>query len=130
MAEGLANSLFGDRLEARSAGTMKTGVSPYAVRVMAEIGIDLSGHSSKTVEEFLGQVFDLVVTVCDQAREACPFFPGRKIVHRAFEDPGAAGGSEAELLARFRRARDEIRRWIGEVLPAELPGKHFTDRDK
>ncbi len=113
MAEGLMNALRGDEYTARSAGTEPSEVNPYAVRVMQEIGIDISGHHSKSLELFLDQDFDYVVTVCDHANEACPFFPGGKErVHKGFQDPAAVEGPEEVMLAGFRRARDEIRAWI------------------
>ena len=116
MAEGLVNAFYGDRLEAHSAGTEPSRVNPLAIRVMAEIGIDISGHHSKGVEEFLDQDLEYVVTVCDHANETCPFFPGGKErIHRGFQDPAAAEGSEDEKLAVFRRVRDEIRHWLEET---------------
>ena len=113
MAEGLMNALSGDRFVAWSAGTKPSEVNDYAVKVMKEIGIDISGHRSKSVEEFLEQDFAYVVTVCDQANEACPFFPGGKErIHKSFEDPAAIEGNEELKLACFRRTRDEIKAWI------------------
>jgi len=109
MAEGLLRAWGGSRFEAFSAGTEATGVRPLAIRAMAELGIDIAGQTSKTVATFEGQEFDYVITVCDDAREACPYFPGgREQVHWSFEDPAAAQGSEEERLAVFRRVRDEI----------------------
>ncbi len=113
MAEGLLRHLAGDRFEAHSAGTEAAHVRPLAIRVMDEIGVDLSGQESKTLERYLGQPFDYVVTVCDEANEACPFFPGAKNhLHWSFEDPSRADGTEEERLAVFRRVRDEIRERI------------------
>lgn len=113
MAEGLLRTLHGDRYEAFSAGTKPTEVNPYAIKVMAEIGIDITSHRSKSVEEFRGIQFDYVVTVCDQARETCPFFPGaKKILHQSFEDPSKEIGTDEMKLIVFRRLRDEIRDWI------------------
>lgn len=115
MAEGLLRSMHGDRYEVFSAGTHPRGVNPYAVKVMKEIGIDISHHRSKSVNEFLGMEIDYVVTVCDSAREECPYFPGGKnYIHRSFEDPSSAKGSEEEIMEVFRRVRDEIRDWINE----------------
>jgi arsenate reductase len=115
MAEGLMNALHGDRYLAFSAGTEPSAVNPLAVRVMQEIGIDISGHRSKSVDEFLDQDLDYVVTVCDHAKETCPFFPGgRNPMHKGFQDPSSAAGTEEEKLAVFRRVRDEIRTWIVE----------------
>jgi arsenate reductase len=110
MAEGLLGHLAGDRFEAMSAGTEATHVRPLAVRAMKEIGVDISEHESKTLERYLGESFDYVITVCDDANEACPFFPGaRERLHWSFEDPSRAEGSEEERLAVFRRVRDRIK---------------------
>lgn len=115
MAEGLMNGLHGDRFQAFSTGTKATAVRPEAIKVMAEIGIDISGHRSKSIDEFLDQRFDHVVMVCDDAARDCPFFPGgRNYVHHAFKDPAACEGTEDEILDCFRLSRDEIRRWIVE----------------
>jgi arsenate reductase len=110
MAEGLMNHFLGSEYRAFSAGTEKTTVNPLAKAVMKELGIDISHHSSKLVTEFAGKEFDVVVTVCDNAREACPFFPGKKVIHRAFIDP--SGAPEANRLEAFRKSRDEILEWI------------------
>jgi len=113
MAEGLLRALHGDRYEVFSAGTEPDKVSPYAIRVMNEIGIDISDHRSKNVAGFLDQKFEYVVTVCDSANESCPYFPGgEKILHQSFEDPSALTGTEKEITAGFRHVRDEIRNWI------------------
>ncbi len=112
MAEGLLNALYADNYQAFSAGTVKTGVDETAQQVMKEIGIDISKHRSKTIDEFQGKTFDYVVTVCDHAREACPYFPGKKILHQAFYDPGAFHGTPKERLQEFRRIRDAIKAWI------------------
>ncbi|MGQ9617192.1 MAG: arsenate reductase ArsC [Spirochaetota bacterium] len=115
MAEGLLRSFHGNRYEAYSAGTEKTSVSPYAIKAMKKVGIDISGHRSKSIEEFRGQTFDLVVTVCDSARESCPFFPGKKIIHKSFEDPYSTKGSHERILAVYERVRDDIKDWIEET---------------
>jgi arsenate reductase len=116
IAEGMLNSLFGNKYQAYSAGTEPSVVNPHAIQVMAEIGIDLSKHRSKNINEFVGQKLDFVVTVCDRARETCPYFPGGiKRLHRSFEDPASFKGTEAERLSAFRRIRDEIRGWIEKV---------------
>ncbi len=112
IAEGFLNSLYANSYKAYSAGVEKTKVNSYAVEVMKEIGIDLSKHYSKTVQEFKGENFDLVVTVCDSARETCPFFPGKKVIHKSFEDPSSVEGSVEEILSAFRKTRDEIKSWI------------------
>jgi len=109
MAEGLLRSFDGDRVEVASAGTNPSTVRPEAIAVMSELGIDLSGHRSKHVREFDGQHFDYVITVCDNANEACPIFPGdTERIHWSFPDPAAVEGSEAERLAAFRRVRDSL----------------------
>jgi arsenate reductase (thioredoxin) len=109
MAEGSFRAEGGEGFEIFSAGTKPGSVRPEAIAVMKEIGIDLSGHRSKSVDEFSGQSFDYVVTVCDNARDACPVFPaGTQRIHWSFEDPAAVQGSELERLAAFRRIRDGI----------------------
>lgn len=113
MAEGLFRLALGGRFEVFSAGTKATSLRPEAVQVMREIGIDISGHRSKSVEEFSGQEFRYVITVCDNANESCPVFPGRAVrIHRSFEDPASVSGSEPERLTAFRRVRDEIAEWV------------------
>jgi arsenate reductase len=115
MAEGLLRHMAGDRFEVFSAGTRPAGLSPHAVAAMREIGIDISGHRSKHVDEFAGQAFDCVFTVCDNAREACPFFPGGgKRIHHSFEDPAAV--APERQLEVFRRVRDEIAARLREFL--------------
>jgi len=109
MAEGLLCSSSGGKIEVHSAGTRPSSVNPIAIEVMQELGVDISGHRSKSVDEFAGQEFDYVITVCDSAREACPVFPGRaQRLHWSFEDPAAASGSVEERKAVFRRVRDQI----------------------
>ena len=109
MAEGLLQHAAGERFEVQSAGTRPGSVRSEAIAVMKELGIDISGHRSKHVNEFEGQSFDYVLTVCDNARESCPLFPGEtKRLHKDFEDPAALQGTEEERLALFRRVRDEI----------------------
>jgi arsenate reductase len=113
MAEGLLRHAAGERFEVESAGTRPGRVRPEAIAVMKELGIDISGHRSKHVDEFEGQRFDYVLTVCDNARERCPvFFGPAKRLHRDFEDPAALQGTEEERLALFRRVRDEIRGYL------------------
>jgi len=110
MAEGLLRHIAGDRFEVESAGTVETRVNPFAIAAMNEIGIDISSHASKTLDRFLGETWDYVITVCDNANEACPFFPGAAArLHWSFEDPSAAKGSDEERLAEFRRIREQIR---------------------
>ena len=113
LAEGLLRHDAGYRFEVESAGTRPSHVRPEAVTVMREIGIDISAHRSKHVDEFAGQPFDFVLTVCDNANESCPVFPGQGTrIHRNFEDPAALQASEPERLALFRRVRDEIRDYL------------------
>jgi arsenate reductase (thioredoxin) len=110
MAEGLLKHLAGDRFEAMSAGTEATHVRPLAIRVMEEIGIDISGQESETLERYLQEPFDHVITVCDDANEACPFFPGAQSrLHWSIEDPSKAEGSEEDRLEVFRGVRDGIK---------------------
>lgn len=117
MAEGWLNHRYGDRVEAYSAGSEPTGmVHPGAVEAMAEAGIDISVGRSKHLNEFIDRPFDMVLTVCDSAAEACPVFPGpAERVHRDFDDPAKAEGSEAEVRGVFRRVRDEIKDWLAEL---------------
>lgn len=123
MAEGWARYLKSDRFEAFSAGIETHGLSPNAVRVMAEAGVDISGHRSKHVDDLKGVEFDYVVTVCGHANEHCPLFPGKtRVIHVGFDDPprlAADARSEAERLAPYRRVRDEIRAFV-ESLPGRL----------
>jgi len=124
MAEGWARHLCADRIEAHSAGTHPHGLNPLAVRAMAEADVDISGHASKRPES-IGVSFDLVVTVCDSAHEACPVFPGARVVHAGFDDPprlAAGAASDDEAMPHYRRVRDEIRAFV-ERLPetAGLP---------
>ena len=122
MAEGLLRELGGGGFEAHSAGTEATHVRPLAIRAMEEIGIDIGAQRSKALDEYAGQPFDLVVTVCDEAREACPYFPGaRAQIHWSLPDPSKATGTEESRLAVFREVRDELRRRIGRELLAGAP---------
>jgi len=128
MAEGWARHLKGDAIEAYSAGIETHGLNPRAVRVMAEAGVDISGHRSKHVDELKDVPLDYVVTVCDNARESCPVFTGRtKVAHKSFEDPprlAKDAKTEEEALAHYRRVRDEIKAFVL-TLPESLtnPGK-------
>ncbi len=123
MAEGLLRAIYGDRYDAYSAGVEATTVNPRAVIAMNEIGIDISSQRSKTPQEFQDTIFDVAVTVCDRAKVACPICStnlelptksprAREVIHKSFEDPAAAVGSEEEKLKVFRRVRDEIKDWI------------------
>ena len=118
MAEGLLRHDARDRFEAESAGTRPGHVRPEAIAVMKELGIDISGHRSKNVQEFENQSFDYVLTVCDNAKESCPVFPGHSNrIHKGFEDPAALQGTERERLVLFQRVRDEIREYL-KVFPS------------
>ena len=116
MAEGLLRHLgnaAGDRFTVESAGTHPTHVRPEAIAAMRELGIDISGHRSKSVDEFAGQTFDYVLTVCEHARETCPIYPGHGArLHRSFDDPAAVQGGEEQRLAAFRRVRDQLRDYL------------------
>jgi arsenate reductase len=110
MAEGLLRHDAGNMYEVSSAGTKPSHVRPEAIAVMGEIGIDISGHRSKSVDEFTGQAFDDVITVCDNAKESCPVFPATtKRIHWSLEDPAAVQGTEEQRLEEFRRIRDQLR---------------------
>jgi len=113
MAEGFLRSMAADRFEVASAGTQATRVHPLAIRAMADIGIDLGGHTSKVVDELVEEPWDYVITVCDAANEACPLFPGKSSrLHWSFEDPSQATGTDAQRLDTFRRVRDQIGRRV------------------
>jgi arsenate reductase len=121
MAEALLRWLAGDRVEVYSAGTEPSHVHPMAVQAMAELGIDISGAESKSFERFLGQPFDWIITVCDQAAEACPAFPGAaRRLHWSLPDPSAASGSEAKRYRQFRAVRDRLLEHLRQWLEAEL----------
>jgi arsenate reductase len=120
MAEGLLRSLAGDRFDVFSAGTHPSFVRPEAIQAMAELGVDLTGHRSKSVDEFREQPFDYIFTVCDNAKENCPVFPaGARHIHWSFEDPAAAQGDEAARVAEFRRIRDQIAARFRDFLRSE-----------
>jgi arsenate reductase len=130
MAEGLARHLTGDVIEPFSAGVASQVLDPRAVKVMEEIGIDISRQRSKAIDEVAHLDFDCVVTVCDSARESCPFFPGAaRLMHRDFEDPpllAAGARSEEQALAHYRRIRDEIKAFVEGlpgILTEERPGQ-------
>ena len=114
MAEGLLRHDAGDRFEVESAGTRASSVRPEAIAVMRELGIDISGHRSKNVDQFDGQHFEYVITVCDHARETCPvFFGAAERLHQSFDDPPPSDvGTDAERMAVFRRVRDELRVYL------------------
>ena len=123
MAEGWARHLKGDVLEPYSAGIEKHGLNPHAVKVMADAGVDIAGHTSKTLDDLVGVDFDYVVTVCGHAHETCPMFPGQaKVVHVGFDDPPKLAANETDpdkALAHYRRVRDKIRDFV-QTLPASL----------
>ena len=113
MAEGLLRHDAGDRFDVESVGTKPGHVRPEAIAAMREIGIDISAHRSKHVDEFQNQSFDYVLTVCDNAKETCPIYPGQtNRIHHNFEDPAAVEGSDEDRLSAFRRVRDQIREYL------------------
>jgi arsenate reductase len=112
MAEAFLNALCRDKYEAKSAGITPTQINPYVAKVMAEIGIDLSTHRAKSILEFQGKTFNYVVTVCDSARENCPFFPGEIEIDKSFPDPSAFTGTDEEIMRKVRVVRDEIKNWL------------------
>jgi arsenate reductase (thioredoxin) len=120
MAEGLLRHDAGKRFAVESAGTKPSSVRPEAIAAMRELGIDIGSHRSKSVQEFDGQHFDYVITVCDSARESCPvFFGTAERRHRSFDDPAALDGSEEERLSLFRRVRDELRTYLADFAQKE-----------
>lgn len=119
MAEAFLNKLCGDRYEAKSAGVSPKGLNPYVVKAMAEVGIDLSTHRSKSIQEFKGRTFDYVVTVCDSAREECLYFSGKRVIRKSFPDPLALNGTEEEVMQKVREVRDAIRRWVEQTFCLE-----------
>lgn len=127
MAEGWARSLKADEIEAYSAGTESHGLNPHAVKVMAEAGVDISGHKSKTVADLESKEFDYVITVCSDADQNCPIFPGKAVkIHHGFDDPprlARSAKTEEEVLSHYRRVRDEIRDFVM-TLPEALPGSN------
>ena len=127
MAEAFLNALRGDKYEAKSAGVTPTQINPYVAKVMEEIGIDLSTHRSKSILEFQGKTFDYVVTVCDSARENCPFFPGEIEIDKSFPDPSSFTGTEEEILAKVRAVRDEIKEWIDRTFCKGKPAVKTVD---
>jgi len=113
MAEGYLRARYGERFEAFSAGTEVSAVSPYAISVMREIGVDISGHRSKLLKEFSGVEMDVAVVVCDVAKSACPFFPwAKETIHATFRNPREFSGTDDQIRAGFREIRDEITVWI------------------
>ncbi|RQW90086.1 MAG: arsenate reductase ArsC [Geobacter sp.] len=124
MAEGIANYFLGDRLEAVSAGTEESFVNPRAIAVLKEIGIDISQHRSKNLDEFSTQDFEYVITLCGDANEKCPlFFGGVRRTHLGFSDPAKATGGEEEILTEFRKVRDKIKNTL-----IDFFGREFNER--
>lgn len=122
MAEGFVKTLFRDYYDAYSGGVEPTAINPYVIKVMQEVGIDITDQYAKNVNEFLEKKIDYVVTVCDQAQSSCPFFPGAKTyIHKGFQDPSRFEGNEEEILEQIRKVRDAIRSWI--VKTFSPPGK-------
>jgi arsenate reductase len=114
MAEALLRMMYGDKYESYSAGTNPFRVNPFAVKALELLGVDMSGHRSKGIEEFKDLEFDYVITVCDNARENCPYFPGRQVIHHSFNDPASVQGSDEGKLNEFIRVRHEIQAWLQE----------------
>ncbi len=124
IAEGWARELKGNVIDAYSAGIRPIGVSSRAIKAMAEEGVDISMHQSQYIDEFMGIDFDYVVTLCDNAAENCPVFPGKaRIVHKPFDDPYFASGNEEQILATFRKVRDDIRTFV-ETMPESLESEN------
>lgn len=128
MAEGILNHVCSDYYQAYSGGIEKTRVHPLAIQVMNEIDIDITNHYSKHIDEFKDKQFDIVVTVCDNAKETCPFFPGKNVIHKSFVDPGTVQGTDKKRLCAFRQVRDEIKQWIlNEFCDQERTFKQSTE---
>jgi len=111
MAEALLRMLNGDRYEVYSAGLVPAEINPYAVKAMEQLGVDMSGHYAKGIEIFKDITFDYVITVCDAAKETCPYYPGKEVLHHSFSS-AVTEGSEEEILASFGSVRDEIKAWL------------------
>lgn len=121
MAEGLVNHDLAGQVKAFSAGVRPSRVNPRAIQVMAELGIDIRHHRSKSVDELAGERFDLVIRLCDQAQQQCPFFPGdTEIMHVDFPDPARAAGTEEEIMTAFRRVRDDLRKKLIPLLKEKV----------
>lgn len=120
LAEAIVNANYSENWQAYSAGTEKTFVKPQVIEAMKRDGVDISSNDSKTLEAFHGKQFDIVVTVCDNAKETCPFFPGKNVVHKSFEDPSNYEGSEEGKIEAFCKTRDEIKAWLAVFLPENL----------
>jgi arsenate reductase len=121
MAEGLLRDMAGDRIEVASAGVAPTNVKPEAIEAMKEIGIDISNHRSKSIDELITQAFDYVITVCDNANQHCPVFPGAcRRIHWSIEDPAAVAGDDETRLEAFRKARNELRERLDKFIEEEV----------
>ena len=121
MAEGLLREMYGDRYEVFSAGTNPFRVNPFAIEAMKMASIDISNHRSKSIDEFVGMEIDYAITVCDSAKETCPYFPNaKKLLHHSFSDPAAVSGSDEVILTEFERVRDEIKEWIDKSIAAQV----------
>lgn len=113
MAEAALRNFYGDQYSVHSCGTNPSEVNLYAIKVMKDMGIDISHQRAKSIDEFLGKKFDYVITICDQAKESCPYFPGAKnYIHKGFTDPAQFNGDDEEILDIFRKVRDEILGWV------------------
>lgn len=122
MAEGLLRALSKGAVDVHSTGTRPSHLNPLAIEAMKEVGIDISGHRSKSVEEFAGQRFDVVITVCDNARESCPIFPAApERIHWSYQDPAAVEGSREEKLQVFRAVRDDLKQKLERLLVSRRP---------
>ncbi len=131
MAEGLVNHDLAGQVQAFSAGVRPRRLNPRAVKVMAEVGIDISRQRSKSVDELAGEKFDLVITVCDRAAQECPMFPGDvEIMHIGFPDPARATGTEEEILTEFRRVRDDLRAKLIPLLREKLAAHRAAATEK
>jgi len=125
MAEGLVNHDLAGQVQAISAGVRPSRVNPRAIQVMAELGLDISHHRSKSVDDLSGEKFDLVITVCDRAQEQCPLFPGEtEVMHVGFPDPAKASGREEEIMSVFRQVRDAMRKQLIPLLQGKLLESH------
>ncbi len=131
MAEGLFRHYHGEKYNVYSAGSDPLGVHPISVKIMAEIGIDISKHKSKSLKEFEGQEMDYVVTVCGNSQDTCPFFAsGKKYFHKSFEDPSAFIGTEEEKIERFRAVRDDLKKWLEQFYIDNFENKMIRELEK
>ncbi len=128
IAEGLANHLFSDRLVAKSGGSTPTQINPLAIEVMKEMGIDISGQRSKSINELEGESFDIVVNMCTEDEDTCPFFPGKEHIYHGFKDPSRVTGTEEEKLQAVREIRDDILGWMRTILIGEEKIAERVDR--